>query len=948
MGDQTRFWIKWRTRFRICRIVVWLLLLAVLCAVLWLDLVGLPDFAKRPLVDALRQHGIALEFVRLRLDLVRGVVADKVRIGGETPNGPLLLLRELQLQLNVRALLHRKLQLDGVVLREGKFILPISSSNDPPRALTFDHIQTELRFQTNDVWIVDNFQANFAGAQFVLAGQVANASAVSDWGMFHGKPGVRGASQSQSQLKKIGTTLSEIHFNKDSQVTLNVHGDARNLNSFFLFLTVDAPGTQTPWGSAENLELVAHSMMSVESSGAATAPPMEINWKAQLGRLKTGMAGADYIYCTGAWHASGEIDWETEVARLQAEKIGAEYVACDGSWRAPELEITNLYARLGGGHLRVGMRLNTATREFYFTNSSCFNLQSISGVLTQKAREQLDRIELPQPPEIHAGGSLTLPQWTNDMSAFWRDARPGVRLNGELAVTNPAMSGFSLNEAHVRFAYSNEMLTGDLDLTGPTSRGFSLDGVYARFTYSNEIWAVSDAFLTRASTRLRIQGQENDATKDYQLYVQGALSPDVVGPFLNAKAAREFHNYSFAQPLDLDARIQGQLFNFDSIIADGHAAITNCTLRGESVDSAEADFHYAHMVVDLLHPHLEAGVQKMHADEVRLDWPGDRIYFINGRGLAYPQSVGNAIGPQQAQVLKPYHFLAPADVYVNGYAPLRDSTNVDLDFKSAGPAQVEILNVRSHAVSGELHWVGQALILTNLTASLYGGTGTGNASFDFRPHPGANFNFVADLQDLDLHSLAQDLSTSSNHLEHLAGRVSGHCVVTSGYSEDWRSCNGYGDVRLRDGLLWDVPAFGALSPMFNSVSPGLGNSQAKDASAQFFMTNGVIATDNLQIHTELMVLHCKGTLDLKGNLEAHFTAELLHDVRGIGPLLAVFTVPVGELFKCKVTGTWSNPKVRSLYLNVPQKFLEDMMHPFHFLENLDNKDRNNPQRQQSQ
>lgn len=947
MGDQTRFSTKWRTRFRICRICVWLFILAVICAVLWLDIVGLPDFAKRPLVDALRQHGIVLEFVRLRLRLDRGLVADNVRVGGESTNAPSLSIREVQLQLNFHALLHRKLQLDGVVLRQGKFVLPISSSNDPPCALTFDNIQTELRFQTNDLWTLDNFQANFAGATFTLSGQVANASAVSNWGMFHGRRGVRGASQ--SQLKKIGTTLSEIHFNKNSQVRLNLHGDARHLNSFFVFLTVNAPGAQTPWGSAENLALVAHSTASLESSGAAAAPPLEIDWKAQVGRLKTGMANADYVYCAGSWHASGEIDWKTEIARLQSEKLNADYIACDGDWRAPELEITNLYARLGDGHLRAGARFNAATREFYFTNSSCFNLQAISGLLPEKAREHLGRIELPQPPEVQAGGSLILPQWTNDTSAFWANLKPSLRLDGGLDVTNPEISGLSLNEVHARLAYSNEMLNGELDATRPTMRGFSLNEVRARFAYSNEIWTVPEALVTRTSTRLQIQGRENDATGEYQLRVRGALSLDVVGPFLPQKAAREFRHYSFARPLILDGRIQGRSDDYDSIIADGHAALANCVLRGEPVDSAEADFHYAHRVVALLHPHLEAGVQKMHADEVRVDWPAGRIYFVNGHGIAYPQAVANAIGPQQAQVMKPYHFLAPADAIVSGYAPLRDPTNVDLDFKSVEPAQIEILNVRSHAVSAELHWVGQALILTNLTASLYGGAGTGNASFDFRPHPGANFTFSSDFQDMDLHGLALDLSTSSNHLEHLEGRVNGHFVVTSGYSEDWRSCNGYGQVRLRDGLLWDVPAFGVLSSLFNNISPGLGNSRATDASAQFFMTNGVIATDNLQIHTKLMLLHCKGTLDLKGNLDAHFTAELLHDVPGFGPLLSVFTVPVGKLCECKVTGTWNNPKSRLLYLNVPQKFLEFMMHPFHSLENLQiNKNRNNPPQQQQQ
>src|SRR5215469_12902434 len=138
MGDRTRFWTKCRTLFRICRICVWLIILALLCAVVYLNQIGLPDMAKRQLIDALHQHGITLEFVRLRLNFLHGLVADNVHVGGEAPDSPSLSVQQLQLQINYRALYrglrHRKWewQLDGIVLRQGRFILPISSSNDPP------------------------------------------------------------------------------------------------------------------------------------------------------------------------------------------------------------------------------------------------------------------------------------------------------------------------------------------------------------------------------------------------------------------------------------------------------------------------------------------------------------------------------------------------------------------------------------------------------------------------------------------------------------------------------------------------------------------------------------------------------------------------------------------------------------------------------------------------
>lgn len=433
--------------------------------------------------------------------------------------------------------------------------------------------------------------------------------------------------------------------------------------------------------------------------------------------------------------------------------------------------------------------------------------------------------------------------------------------------------------------------------------------------------------LIRSGGRLNIEGDENDITKDYQWHIHGALALNFIKAFLTTpKAVHGFSYFQFADPLYLDTQIRGRLFDYDSITASGHAALTNFSVRGESVDSVETDFRYAHQVAEFLQPHLLSGQQTMHADGVRLDWPGDRIYFTNGLGTANPQKIANAIGPIVANVMHPYHFTRLPTAHVNGYAPLRDSTNADLDFKVVGSAPIGWAMLKSPAVSGEIHWIGDTLTLTNFTGVVYGGDGYANAFFVFPSHRGTDFSFDIELQNVNLHSLATDLKSVSNHLE---GRVSGRFVLTSGSSLDWRSCNGYGNIDLRDGLLWDVPILGMLSPVLNAVSPGMGNSRATDATAQFFMTNGVISTDALDVHASMMRLHYDGTVDLQGNLNAQVTAELLRDVPGIGPVVNFLTATVTKILEYKITGTWKKPESKPVYI---PKFLIDMLHPFHMLQ----------------
>jgi hypothetical protein len=896
MGDRTRFWKNCRVCFRLCRIGILLLILLAVCALVWLERIGLPDFVKQPIIQALHQDGIELQFVRLRFSLYyREFVADNVRVGGET-NMPSLSAQQVRLQLDYGALLHRKLQLDGLVLRQGKLTFPVSTSNEPPVVLTIDGIQTELRFETNDTWSLDNFQADFAGARFVLAGTLAHPEAVPNWKIFQNKQAVAGAGQ--AQFKKIARALGQIHFNRISQLQLHVNGDANNVSSLSVHLGVNAPDVDTPWGGASNVVLVVHTVGPVQDSGAASSTPRQVDWAVRLSQLASDQLSADSISGTGFWRSPTELGWNARVTRLKTKKLNADFAACAGFWQDPVLGVTNLYVRLGGGELRAGVQWNTSTRVFSFTASSCFDLNAIADLLTEKTRERLAQFSLPQPPNLRASGSFVLPGWPNRTPDWRTEIQPTVRLDGELSVTNFGVDRLTFEKVHTLFSYSNE------------------------------IWTLPDVVITRPEGQVAITGTENDANQDYLWHVFGWLSPNCIEPYLTPKALRGFQNFKFTEPLYLDTQIYGRLYDYDSISATGHAQLKNFSIRGEAVDNVESDFHYARRVAEFFRPHLEAGPAAMHADGILLDYPGDRIYFTNGFGSADPEMVATAIGPLQAKIMQPYHFPRLPTARVNGYAPLRNATNADLDFQIVGSTPFECLKVNAPKVGGEIHWIGSRLILTNMSGSLYDGTGGGNAVFDFKPHNGCNYSFAASFDKLDLHLLASDLDSPTNRLE---GRLSGSCVVTSAYSGDWRTVNGYGHANVHDGLLWDVPVFGIFSPVLDGISPGMGDSRATDASAQFIITNGVIATDNLQIHTAMVRIRYDGTVDLQGHLNAHATGQLLRDVPGVGVIMSTVFWPFSKVFECRVTGTTKHPDYRLVIVPQPVNY---MLHPLRTLEDL--------------
>ena len=879
MPAQPGYRRKWRACFRWFRISALLLVLALIFAAVWFNRIGLPDFLKKPLIETLRARGVELAFTRLRLRMVRGLVAENVRLGpAGTSSGPAISLAEVQLRLNYRALLRRRLQVDGLVLRQGRFVWPLAPAGETPRALALDNIQSDLRFQANDTWSLDNFQADFAGAKLALSGDIAHAPEIRNWEIFHGKKPAANAAE-RGPLQKFLDALDRIHLGGTPQLSLAVTGDARDIHSFDIRLNASAPSAQTPWGDARDIRLAAHL-----TAPAGTPATFDSSWD----------WWTNVLPC--------RLTWAAQLAQLKSGKLNADSVACSGFWQAPELAVTNLSARLGGGWLEAGARLNVTTREFTFTNSSRFDLHATAALLTEKTRERLADFSWPQPPSVQAGGSLILPAWTNHQPDWRKEVQPTVRLNGELAITNG------------------------------TFKGVAMDSARAHFSYSNLVWQLPDLRLARGKSRLEIAGSEDDATKDYHWNIRGTLDPEIIRPFLTASnAARGLNHFTFTGPPAVDVDVSGRLYDYDRIAASGRVALTNFTIRGQAADNVAAGLFYTNRILEFFRPRLEraGGAQTMTADKITVDFNAQRIYFTNGFSTADPLAVAQAIGPKTGRVLEPYHFLQPPTVRVNGYAPLRDASDADLRFDIVAGAPFQWLKLKSPNITGTVHWQGASLVLTNVAAAFYGGAGKGVANFDFRPaHAGADYGFVATLTDVNLHALAADLSSPTNHLE---GTLAGRLVVTHADSRDWRTWDGFGHANLHDGLLWDIPIFGILSPVLNTVSPGLGNSRATDATAQFTITNGVFFSDSMEIRSTMMRLQYAGTVDMRENVNARVTAQLLRDAWVVGPLVSTALWPVSKLFEYHVTGTLKAPRSRPVY--VP-KILLMPLHPIRSVEEM--------------
>jgi AsmA-like C-terminal region len=287
--ERRGFWRTCRIYFRRFRMVLWLVILALLGALLYLNQVGLPGFLKRPLLESLRSRGLDLEFSRLRLNWHRGIVAENVRFGrADVPMSPQFTASQVQLRLNYRALARLHFQIDALVLRQGRLTWPLAETNQAPRQLTVQDIQSELRFLPGDEWSLEQFTAGFAGANIQLSGTVAHASAVRQWKFLQAREAAK-AGVWRERLRALEEALERIHFSQPPKLRLDVRGDARELSSFGVRLLVNTPGADTPWGTVRRGWLGAR-LFAADTNGLSSA---EVTLEA--GEARTRWATVDNV-----------------------------------------------------------------------------------------------------------------------------------------------------------------------------------------------------------------------------------------------------------------------------------------------------------------------------------------------------------------------------------------------------------------------------------------------------------------------------------------------------------------------------------------------------------------------------------------------------------------------------------------------------------------------------
>ena len=216
-------------------------------------------------------------------------------------------------------------------------------------------------------------------------------------------------------------------------------------------------------------------------------------------------------------------------------------------------------------------------------------------------------------------------------------------------------------------------LHGDLAFTNAAVAGVTLETVRTHFSFADMIWDVPDFTAVQGRTRLRVSGEASAATGNFHGLLTGGLDEaSVAARLTTSNAVHGLAYFNCREPLVLAADVTGNLRNLEALCATGRVALTNFAIRGEEMDSVAATYFYTNLAFEIYSPELRRadGAQFLKADKVFLDVRQKAIWITNGLALADPHAVARAIGPKTGRLLEPYQFLALPLVHVHGSTPV--------------------------------------------------------------------------------------------------------------------------------------------------------------------------------------------------------------------------------------------------------------------------------------
>lgn len=467
---------------------------------------------------------------------------------------------------------------------------------------------------------------------------------------------------------------------------------------------------------------------------------------------------------------------------------------------------------------------------------------------------------------LTADGEFVLPRST--------DEKFSISMAGAVQSNNFTFRGTPVNQMKSEFSWNNgDLYLDDIELEHPlgkvTGRLIIKDRMVRYKMISSLPVQVYFPFMSSENLRFYLGKLSFDEASYIDVHANGHM---------NLKDGSDWESYGHAVLKDFSHNSVPVRYAQGKYRLDGKVAtFTDLT----------AIFDYINYPMRKAFSGPETGTLK--AGRVHFNWAQQSTQVDELRGTAWPAPVLRLFAPNIANHLELYRFNLPPTVNCNGLVSWAsgESNKMDLvvDFKTTGATNYNFLDadVVLNNIKGRVQVLAKDVLIENLDTSSYGGKASGYVHV----RPG-NLSYKSQVawKDVSLAGISKAYGVKGINQGKLTGRF-----AFSGHGSELKSLRGNGKITLSEGDIFQVPLFGPLSPLIDSViSPvskkGLVHQQATTVSCNYVIKNGRIYTEDLGSSTQSTIFAGSGWVDL---VEQNLDLTIRMNFRG---LLGLAEIPL--------------------------------------------------------
>ncbi|MBI5772704.1 MAG: hypothetical protein HZA89_03050 [Verrucomicrobia bacterium] len=613
---KTSFWHKCRVTFRWCRILVWLLLLALVVAVIYLTQFGLPDFAKQGIVAELRVRGVDVEFERLRWRWFHGIVGERISLGrAGRAGGPQFAIAEAEVRLDHDSLKNFQFKVTSVLLRDGNFTWPLRVTNQPPRDFKLENITTELRFLPDDQWELNQFTGVCQGIRLRLGGVITNASKFRERKPVTVPPTAPAAPgvTAEERLRDFVAVLERIQFAEPPELTLRLGADAAPGGAVEGNFELTSARTRTPWGECARGALTGHVLRPAGSNAPVSAElkftlqQPKTEW-AQAAEARLALQLRQSATNAAAWRVTGELaadDARTRwaaAARARCAGFALVQTSAHAAWETSlNLTATTLQSEWGAAAEAQARITATGAGTDWDArmNLTATLLQGQWGSVTQAQANVHALGELRKFSITKADGDCSLEQPVTR----WASAQ-AVKLSGEVVNRGTSFQRPPGASREWWSALEPFQIDWNIEVLEPAATN-----LHAGKISGAGAWRPPEMFVEKISAelyggRFDADGQLNLATRQLSGTAEMSFDMKPLVPLMSTNTQRFFNQFEWEKPPRARADIslllppwkardrspdwQRELLG--TLLMSGHFDADACAYRSVPASAAQSDF----------------------------------------------------------------------------------------------------------------------------------------------------------------------------------------------------------------------------------------------------------------------------------------------------------------------------------------------------------------------